>query len=386
MIEDLVKMHEEWRSKCINLIPSENVMSPRAREVLRSDLGHRYTSPDRFYTGTKYIDQILEEGEKLAKEVFGCKFADLRPLSGHVADLSLLMAFRGKSIACISESDGGYPGFSQDNAPRVLGIRVHHLPYVQEEANIDLEGSIKLIEEKKPELVILGASFIPVPYPVAEVSEAAQGVGALLAYDASHVLGLIAGKRFQQPLAEGADIMLGSTHKTFPGPQGGIILGNSFEEIREELLFKTIDNAHFHRIAALAVTLEEMKEFGEAYADQVVKNSKKLAKLLGEEGIPLKCKNKGFTESHQILVDTQKFQADYGKPWVEVVNHLEAANVILDRAGRIGTSEATRIGMKEKEMEKICELVLRGVKGEEAERIKKDAIELRSGFTEVHYC
>ncbi|MEX2704435.1 MAG: serine hydroxymethyltransferase [Candidatus Freyrarchaeum guaymaensis] len=386
MIEDLVKMHEEWRSKCINLIPSENVMSPRAREVLRSDLGHRYTSPDRFYTGTKYIDQILEEGEKLAKEVFGCKFADLRPLSGHVADLSLLMAFRGKSIACISESDRGYPGFSQDNAPRVLGIRVHYLPYVQEEANIDLEKSIKLIEEKKPELVILGASFIPMPYPVAEVSEAAQRVGALLAYDASHVLGLIAGKRFQQPLAEGADIMLGSTHKTFPGPQGGIILGNSFEEIREELLFKTIDNAHFHRIAALAVTLEEMKEFGEAYADQVVKNSKKLAKLLGEEGIPLKCKNKGFTESHQILVDTQKFQADYGKPWVEVVNRLEAVNVILDRAGRIGTSEATRIGMREKEMEKICELVLRGVKGEEAERIKKDAIELRSGFTEVHYC
>ncbi|MHA1580077.1 MAG: hypothetical protein ACTSUQ_10680 [Candidatus Freyarchaeota archaeon] len=110
MIEDLVKMHEEWRSKCINLIPSENVMSPRAREVFRSDLGHRYTSPDRFYAGTKYIDQILERGEKLAREVFGCKFADLRPLSGHVADLSLLMAFRGKSIACISESDGGVPG------------------------------------------------------------------------------------------------------------------------------------------------------------------------------------------------------------------------------------------------------------------------------------
>ncbi|MHA1604442.1 MAG: hypothetical protein ACTSWF_07315 [Candidatus Freyarchaeota archaeon] len=242
------------------------------------------------------------------------------------------------------------------------------------------------MEEKKPELVILGASFIPMPYPVAEVSEAAQRVGALLAYDASHVLGLIAGKRFQRPLAEGADIMLGSTHKTFPGPQGGIILGNGFEEIREELLFKTIDNAHFHRIAALAVTLEEMKEFGEAYADQVVKNSKKLAKLLDEEGIPLKCKNRGFTESHQILVDTRKFQADYGKPWVEVVNHLEAANIILDRGGRIGTSEATRVGMREKEMEKICELILRGVKGEEAERIKKDAVELRSGFTEVHYC
>jgi glycine hydroxymethyltransferase len=386
MIENLVKMHENWRSKCINLIPSENVMSPKARAALNSDLEHRYTSPDKFYTGTRYIDQIVEEGEKLAKEVFGCSFADLRPLSGHLADLALLMAFRGKSMACIGEADGGYPGISSGNAPSVLGIRVHYLPYVGEEANINLYGSIKLIEEKKPELVILGASFIPMPYPVAEISDAAHRVGALLTYDASHVLGLVAGKRFQQPLAEGADIMMGSTHKSFPGPQGGIILGNSFDEIREELLFKTVDNAHFHRIAALAVTLEEMKRFGEAYADQVVKNSKKLANLLDEAKIPLKCKSKGFTESHQILVNTWDFQANFGKPWVEIVNKLEEANVIMDRAGRIGTSEATRMGMKEKEMERICELILRVVRGEETKRVKKEAEELKSRFTKVHYC
>ncbi|MEX2724021.1 MAG: serine hydroxymethyltransferase [Candidatus Freyarchaeota archaeon] len=386
MIEDLVKRHEEWRSQCINLIPSENIMSPRARAVLSSDLGHRYTSPDKFYTGTKYIDQIIEEGEKLAKKVFRCKFADLRPISGHVADLSLLMAFRGKSMACIGEADGGYPGISQDNAPSVLGIKVHYLPYKQEEANIDLEGSIKLIEEKKPNLVILGASFIPMPYPVSEISAAAHKVGALLAYDASHVMGLIAGKKFQQPLAEGADIMMGSTHKTLPGPQGGIILGNSFEEIKEHLLFKTIDNAHFHRIAALAVTLEEMQKFGEAYASQIVKNSKKLASLLDEASIPLKCKSKGFTESHQILVNAWDFQVKFEKSWVDIVNKLEEANVIMDRAGRIGTNEVTRIGMKEEEMEKICDLILRAVKGEKKEDIKEEAVKLKSQFTKVHYC
>ncbi|MGQ9722042.1 MAG: hypothetical protein ACUVXA_12050 [Candidatus Jordarchaeum sp.] len=386
MIEELVRKHEEWRSNCINLIPSENAMSPKAHTALNSDLGHRYTSPDKFYTGTKYIDQIIEEGERLAKEVFRCKFADLRPLSGHVADLALLMAFRGKSMACVNDLEGGYPGISKDNAPSVLGIKVHYLPYNQEEANIDLEGSIELIEEKKPELIILGASFIPMPYPVREISEAAHKVGAVVAYDASHVMGLIAGKRFQQPLAEGADIMMGSTHKTLPGPQGGIILGNSFQEIREHLLFKTIDNAHFHRIAALAVTLEEMKEFGEAYADQIVKNSKKLASLMDEGGIPLKCKNKGFTESHQILVNTYEFQITYGKPWVDIVNYLEEANVIMDRAGRIGTCEVTRMGMKEKEMEKICELIIKAVKGEEKGKIKKEAVELKSKFKKVRYC
>lgn len=386
MIEDLVKKHEEWRSKCINLIPSENVMSPKAHAALNSDIGHRYTSPDRFYTGTKYVDQIIEEGEKLAKEVFGCRFADLRPISGHVADLALLMAFRGKTMACIGEDDGGYPGISKDNAPSVLGIKVHYFPYIEEEANIDLERSIKLIEDKKPELVILGTSFIPLPYPVAEISEAAHRVGALVAYDASHVMGLIAGKRFQQPLAEGADIMMGSTHKTLPGPQGGIIMGNSFEEVREQLLFKTIDNAHFHKIAALAVTLEEIKEFGEAYANQIVKNSKKLANLLDEAGVPLRCKSRGFTESHQILVNANEFQVNAGKPWVEIVNRLEDANVIIDRAGRIGTSEVTRMGMKERDMEKICELILKAIKGEEKEKIKKEAVELRSNFKKVHYC
>ncbi|MFB0562740.1 MAG: hypothetical protein ACETWM_16195 [Candidatus Lokiarchaeia archaeon] len=386
MIEDLVKKHEEWRSNCINLIPSENVMSPKAHAALNSDLGHRYTSPDKFYTGTKYIDQIIEEGEKLAKEVFECNFADLRPLSGHIADLALLMAFRGKSMACINELEGGYPGISADNAPSVLGIKVHYLPYIQDEANIDLEGSIELIEDKKPELVVLGASFIPLPYPVAEISEVVHKVGALLAYDASHVMGLISGKGFQQPLAEGADIMMGSTHKSLPGPQGGIILGNSFEEVREQLLFKTIDNAHFHRIAAMAVTLEEMKEFGEDYADQIVKNSKKLANLLDEEGIPLRCKSKGFTESHQILVNTYEFQVNFDKPWVDIVDYLEESNVIMDRAGRIGTCEATRMGMKEKDMEKICELILKAVRGEEKEKIKKEAVELKSNFKKVHYC
>ncbi len=386
MIEDLVKKHEEWRSHCINLIPSENIMSPRARAMLSSDLGHRYTSPDKFYTGTKYIDQIIEEGENLAKKVFRCKFADLRPISGHVADLSLLMAFRGKSMACIGEADGGYPGISQDNAPSVLGIKVYYLPYKQEEANIDLEGSIKLIEEKKPNLVILGASFIPMPYPVSEISVAAHKVGALLAYDASHVMGLIAGKKFQQPLAEGADIMMGSTHKTLPGPQGGIILGNSFEDIKEHILFKTIDNAHFHRIAALAVTLEETQKFGEAYASQIVKNSKKLASLLDEAGIPLKCKSKGFTESHQILVNTWDFQVKFEKSWLDIVNKLEEANVIMDRAGRIGTNEVTRIGMKEEEMEKICGLIVKAVKGGKKEDIKKEAVKLKSKFTKVHYC
>lgn len=386
MIEDLVKRHEEWRSNCVNLIPSENVMSPKAHAALNSDLGHRYTSPDKFYTGTKYIDQIIEEGEKLAKEVFECKFADLRPLSGHVADLALLMAFKGKSMACLNALEAGYPGISSENAPSVLEIKVHYLPYIQEEANIDLEGSIELIEDKKPELVILGGSFIPLPYPVAEISETAHKNGAVVAYDASHVMGLIAGKRFQQPLAEGADIMMGSTHKTLPGPQGGIILGNSFEEVREQLLFKTVDNAHFHRIAALAVTLEEMKEFGEAYADQIVKNSKKLAKVLDGEGVPLLGKSKGFTESHQVLVNTYEFQVKYNKPWIDIVNRLEKSNVILDRAGRIGTCEVTRMGMKDKDMEKISELILKGVRGEETEKIKKEAVKLKSQFTKVHYC
>jgi glycine hydroxymethyltransferase len=113
-ILNLVEKHEQWRGReCLNLIPSENITSPAVRGLLASDLGHRYTARERFYMGTRFIDEIEEYGEKLAREVFEAETADLRPLSGHIADLIFLASFAkpGDTLMCISPEDGGYPWF-----------------------------------------------------------------------------------------------------------------------------------------------------------------------------------------------------------------------------------------------------------------------------------
>ena len=112
-ILSLVEKHEKWRGKqCLNLIPSENVMSPAVRGLLSSELGHRYTARDRFYMGTHFTDEIEQYGEKLAKKVFRADSADLRPLSGHIADLIFLASYAkpGDTLMCVSPDDGGYPG------------------------------------------------------------------------------------------------------------------------------------------------------------------------------------------------------------------------------------------------------------------------------------
>jgi len=129
---DLLKEHEQWRyQECINLIPSENIMSPMVRSLLSSDFGHRYTPPDRFYMGTRFIDEIEQQGEELAKQVFGVETADLRPLSGHIADLTILASFTkpNDTIMCISAEDGGYPGIWKQGIPSLLQLEPIGFPF-----------------------------------------------------------------------------------------------------------------------------------------------------------------------------------------------------------------------------------------------------------------
>ncbi|MHA1712306.1 MAG: hypothetical protein ACTSUS_09700, partial [Candidatus Freyarchaeota archaeon] len=138
-ILSLVQKHEQWRvQKCLNLIPSENVTSPAVRALLSSDLGHRYTAREGFYMGTRFIDEIEEYGEELARDVFGSETADLRPLSGHIADTIFLACFTrpNDTILCVSPIDGGYPGISDQGIPRFLGLRVTYFPFSKEEMNI----------------------------------------------------------------------------------------------------------------------------------------------------------------------------------------------------------------------------------------------------------
>jgi glycine hydroxymethyltransferase len=384
---NLVQKHEEWRGKqCLNLIPSENIMSPAVRKLLSSELGHRYTARDRFYMGTRYLDEIEQYGEEIAKKVFRAETADLRPLSGHIADLIFLANFtkRDDTLMCISPENGGYPGMWNDALAGLLSLKTVPFPFSKADMNIQVEEAKETIKRVKPRVVIFGASLITFPQPVKDLAQVTKENGACIGFDGSHVLGLIAGGQFQDPLREGAHALFGSTHKSFFGPQGGIILADKEhgEILKGKVYPGFVDNAHWNRIAALTLALMEMEKFGKAYAKQVVRNSQALAKALFDHGFPVICSHLGFTKSHQIILDYGSYE--HGRV---IAEKLQLANIITDCVIRIGTCEVTRRGMKEQEMLQIAELIKRTIiDKEQPEKIRKDVAKLCAEFQKIEYC
>jgi glycine hydroxymethyltransferase len=386
-ILNLVRKHEEWRGKqCLNLIPSENVVSPAVRSVLSSELGNRYTARDHFYMGTHFTDEIEQYGEELAKRVFRADTADLRPLSGHIADLIFLATHTKPkhTFMCISPNNGGYPGMWNDGLAGLFSLKAVPFPFSKRNFNIKVEEAKKAIRRVKPKIVIFGASLILFPHPVRELARIARENGAIVGFDGSHVMGLIAGRQFQDPLREGACALFGSTHKSFFGPQGGIILADKEhgETIKSKIYPAFVDNAHWNRIAALTLALAEMQKFGKSYAKQIIRNSQVLAKALHDYGFPVVCKHLGFTKSHQVILD----YGDYEKGR-KIAEKLQKANIIADCVVRIGSCEVTRRGMKENEMLKVAELIKRAiVDKEKPENIRRDVAKLCAEFQKAEYC
>ena len=353
-LDRIVRLHQEWRTRdCLNLIPSENHGSPQMRAMFLADLGNRYNAPDRFYRGTKYSDELLSMTEDLARKAFGARYADVRPLSGHTADMAVLLALTqpGDKILSVHPDNGGYPGITHLGLGSLLRLENLYFHYDERTVNIEPRESLSLIRAKQPRVVFFGASFLPFPHPAKQLSAAADGE---CVYDASHVLGLIAGGEFQDPLREGCSLMIGSTHKSLPGPQGGIILSNNeeaFAKVAGKIHPGIVDNIHLDRVAALAVALIEMIQFGRPYAQAVVRNSQALAKALASQGVALRGSTVGYTKSHQVLLD-------YNPARLELIAaRLEQANIIGDNGGRLGTSELTRMGYGPSDMEKVAELV-----------------------------
>ncbi|MDA4124107.1 MAG: serine hydroxymethyltransferase [Thaumarchaeota archaeon] len=378
-----IKAHEDWRlTECLNLEPAENRTSPQTRSAFLSDLGNRYTDPEDFHRGTRYLDELVSLTEEIARKVFRARYANVSPLSGHVADMAVLFALTepGNRVLSVSPKDGGYPGITQDGLGRLLKLENSFFPYDDEAVNVEPKGSARLIETASPKVIFFGSSFIPFPHPTRKLSEAAAGT---CVYDGSHVLGLIAGGVFQDPLREGCSLLIGSTHKSFPGPQGGIILSNSeeiYSRVSSKLYYGAVDNIHLDRIAALAIALLEMMQFGKPYAEAVVKNSKAVAKALVDEGVKVRGASHGYTESHQALLDYHVVKL------ASLAKKLEEANIISDSGGRIGTAELTRMGFGPSEMEEVAELVAMVVLGKKpVDFVKSRVKSLVRQFQEPKY-
>ena len=357
-ISDLVDRHEAWRSQCLNLIPSENVTSPALREALASDLGHRYTFRvdaylhghviENAYRGTKWTERVETRVEELLKEVYNAEGATARPLSGHVAGMTALAALvpRGGTL---------------------MGYTAMALPGDADGYRVDADAAVDDIRGARPDVVVLNQSFVLFPPDLAPIDEACQDVGANLLYDGSHTLGLIAGGHFQPDAVEATDLLFGSTHKTLFGPQGGLMVSRSaelLERVRGSFTLTTQDNAHWNRIAALGVALEELRVHGARYAYQVISNAKTLARCLDEGGLPVRFAEQGYTESHQLLLDTDWVEENMGMSVNDMANRLERQDIIVDAMCRLGTNEMTRRGMRESDMEQVAQLVIRAAKGE----------------------
>ncbi|MEM4417170.1 MAG: aminotransferase class I/II-fold pyridoxal phosphate-dependent enzyme [Nitrososphaerota archaeon] len=375
----MVRSHNRYRTGCINLIPSENVLSPQVLEALSSDLAGRYAFRPEFYGGTGYAHRIWEECEMLASQVFDAEYCDVTPLSGHIALMIALytVAGRGGTLARIPTDAAGYPGLADDKIPEVFGMSVVDLPY--REHMVDVGASLELLRRKRPDVVVLGASLILYPHPVKELADTVHSYGGRVIYDGSHVLGLIAGGRFQEPLKEGADILLGSTHKSFPGPQGAIISTNDKDlarRLQSNTLHKFVDNIHLNRVAALAVSLEEMRRFGRQYAGRVISNAKSLAYNLEKAGFKVFKTGMGYTMSHQVYIPMVEAEG------VRMRDKLEKCRIIVDMAVRMGTNEVSRRGMTSAEMGHIARLVERAVSGED---VSRDAVRLAKRFKRLRY-
>ena len=400
----LVRRHNEWRRNCVNLIASENVMSPACEKLYVSDLMHRYaegTPRKRYYRGLEYIDQIEEMVQEEFKKHFGAGFCDARPISGTLANYAAFAAIssRGDKILSLGVEHGSHVSHEKAGAAGTLGLEVGWLEY-NDDCTMNAEKSCAKILEYKPRFIVIGGSVILFPQPIKELREACDKVGAKIVYDAAHVLGLIAAGMFQDPLREGADLITTSTHKTFPGPQGGVILGNVGEETQKKIQTAVFpqfsSNHHLHRMPALYGALREMQTFGKDYAGQIVKNAQALARELDSLGFNVLAKERGFTRSHQVLVNC-------GQPGSGGVAAaaLERANIILNkniipgdgidprnpRGIRIGVQEMTRYGMKEDEMKQIAEFIKRVVLDKEnPETVGKEVAAFRAGFQEIKYC
>jgi len=408
-IRKQAKNNNKFFAESLPMIASENILSPLCREMLITDFHGRYaegTPGKRYYAGCKIFDLVEIKAMELAKKLFNCNYTDVRPTSGTTANIAILKALikPGETATVLDLANGAHISFGKWGGAGVRGINLVSYPFNDEEMNIDIDGAVKLIKKVKPKVALNGRSVFLFPSPIKELAEAAHDVGAYLVYDAAHVLGLIGGKQFQDPLREGADVMSGSTHKTLPGPQGGMIVSDHKGDTDEDKSFLrklgfgvfpgVTSSYHLHHVAGKAIAYAEHLEFGEAYAKQTIKNAQHFAQSLYERGFKVFGEKLGFTKSHQILVEIGPGKGKETSKKLEDAGIITNMNTIpgdedpLNPSGlRLGTPELTKIGMKESEMDEIADFYERALlKNEDLKKIKVDVKEFRKDFQEIHYC
>jgi aminomethyltransferase len=398
-----------WRQhECINLIPSEMTTSPMARLLSVMDPAFRYAEHRRskafydadifYYQGTDFIGEVERMLEEEMRTFLGCKNVEIRLISGQMANTAVFSAMvdylnradrkvEPRRIRQVMNNHIGKGGHLSAQPMGALKDYVARDPHTERPAvvnfpvltenpfRIDVSRTFELINEYRPELIIFGKSMVLHREPVAEIRQFLddQGISAVVMYDMAHVLGLI-GPHFQEPFAEGADLVTGSTHKTFFGTQRGVV-GSRFHEDEEryelwEALTRrafpgSVSNHHLGTLLGLLIAAYEMNHFKDEYQSSVIANAKAFARALKDCGLDV-AGDPGidFTETHQVVV---RVGYSHGP---EIAGRLEANNIICNyQAGpdeegftasgalRLGVSEMTRFGMRAEDFRTLAQLM-----------------------------
>lgn len=386
---------------CFNLNPAANVMNPKAEALLASGIGSR---PSLGYPGDKYemgleaIEEIEVICAELCAEVFEAGFAEIRVASGAIANLYGFMATcqPGDAIIAPPASVGGHVTHHEAGAAGLYGLNILPAPIDAGSYTIDLSALEALARTERPKLITIGGSLNLYEHPVAEIREIADAVGAKVMFDAAHQCGVIAGKAWSNPLKQGAHFMTMSTYKSLGGPAGGLIVSDDAEiaERLDAIAFPGLTaNFDAAKSAALAVTMLDWRDHGEAYAAEMIKTSVSLAEALDAAGVEVFKGDRGPTRSHQFAVLAAPFGGG------------QTASKKLRRAGflacgiglpvdetpgdmnglRIGTPELVRWGVNAGHTERLAGLIARALNSNDPDSLAPEVAEWRREFDSLHF-
>ena len=401
-IEALVNRNREIHEReCFNLNPATNVMNPKAEALLASGIGSR---PSLGYPGDKYemgleaIEEIEIISAELCAEIFNARFAEIRVASGAMANLYGFMATckPGDTIIAPPATIGGHVTHHAAGCAGLYGLRTIPAPVHADGYTVDIDALRDLARRENPVLITVGGSLNLFEHPVQDVRAIADEVGAKVMFDAAHQCGIIAGKAWRDPLAEGAHFMTMSTYKSLGGPAGGLIVTNdpdiaqSLDAIAFPGMTANFDAA---KSAALAVTMLDWRDHGKAYAAQMIDVSMKLAEALHGLGLPVFAAEQGFTRSHQFAIEAAGFgggqaisQAIRKAGFLACGIGLPLPEIAGDMNGlRIGTPELVRWGVGPEHVERLATLIASAIRSDRPETLLAETSAFRQEFDRLHY-
>jgi glycine hydroxymethyltransferase len=395
LVQENRRLHDE---DGINLNPASNVMNPRAEALMAAGLGPRASlghPGDKYEMGLQAIEQIEVMAAQLASQVFDAPYAEVRVGSGALANLYVFMATcrPGDTIIAPPDAIGGHVTHHAQGAAGLYGLRTLPAPVDASGFTVDVDGLRALALQSRPRLITLGGSLNLFPHPVAAVRAIADEVGAVLMFDAAHLSGMVAGRAWPNPLAEGAQVMTMSTYKSLGGPPGGLIVGN------DAALFERIDaiaypglTANFDagKTAALALGLLDWVDFGPAYAQAMQATAAALAQALAALGLPVHAMARGATTSHQFALEAAQWGGGQAAARRMEPSGLLACGIGLPMAEvpgnvnglRLGVPEIVRLGMGPADMPALASLIARALEGE---GVRDQVRAFRRRFTGLHF-